>query len=77
MKKTRALLLACACLLTFAASRPAKSDDCIVVYFCQDCPISPTPPPPPWQRLCHERVCNGFAEFIACGDCTTHCIPPG
>jgi hypothetical protein len=73
MKKTRVLLLACAFLLTVAATRPAKSDDCLIGYFCQNCPVTPTPE----QRLCRELICNGVVRSIICGDCTPRCILPG
>jgi len=75
MKKTRVLLLACACLLTLAAARPAKSDACLTGYFCQDCSSGPAPE----QRLCKKTICNGVVVAVLCSSqCTTNCIlPPG
>jgi len=72
MKKTRVLLLACACLLTFAASRPAQSADCLTGYFCANCPATPVPE----KRLCKETICNGVVVGVICGDCSTRCILP-
>ena len=77
MKKTKVLLLACACLLTLVASRPARSasTNCLTGYFCQNCPATPVPE----QRLCKETICNGVVVAVLCSDqCTTRCIlPPG
>jgi hypothetical protein len=74
-KRTRALLLACAFLLTFAATRPAKSDDCINGYFCADCNIAY---PIPEKRLCREVICNGIVASVSCDPCAIRCIlPPG
>jgi hypothetical protein len=75
MKKPRALLLICAFLLTVAATRPAKSDDCIIGYFCaDDCIATPIPE----KRLCREVICNGVAVSVSCDPCAVRCIlPPG
>ncbi|HEV7508627.1 MAG TPA: hypothetical protein VGS07_27355 [Thermoanaerobaculia bacterium] len=75
MKKTRVLLLACASLLTLAATRPAKSDDCLTGYFCANCDIAT---PVPEKRLCKETICNGVAVLVSCDPCSIRCIlPPG
>jgi hypothetical protein len=74
MKKSRALLLTCAFLLTVAAARPAKSADCINGYFCADCTGTPVPE----KQLCKEVICNGIVVSVSCGACSTRCIlPPG
>ena len=74
MKKTRVLLLACACLLAVAATRPAKSADCLTGYFCANCVATPVPE----KRLCKETICNGVVVSVLCGQCSTSCIlPPG
>jgi hypothetical protein len=75
MKKPRALLLTCAFLLTVAATRPAKSEDCITRYFCDDCDIVT---PVPEKRLCREVICNGIGVSVSCDPCAIRCIlPPG
>lgn len=75
MKRIRVLLLGCAFLLTIAAARPAKSDDCIIRYSCaDDCIATPIPE----KRLCKETICNGIVSSISCDPCSIHCIlPPG
>jgi hypothetical protein len=73
-KRARVLLLACAFLLTFAVTRPAKSDDCIIGYFCANCIATPVPE----KELCREVICNGVVTSVSCGACSTRCIlPPG
>jgi hypothetical protein len=68
MKKTRALLLACACLLTVVATRPAKSDSCSVFHRCEPCNISGT-------HLCTFTVC-GTITSVSCVACSGECILP-
>jgi hypothetical protein len=71
MKMTRAMLLACAFLLSAAAATlPAKSDACFIYGFCKNC-ISPTPKAQP----CTVVTC-GTRTSETCGTCVDHCVPP-
>ena len=71
MKKTRALLLASAFLLTaVAAVRPAKSDACFIFGMCKTCNTST-----PKAQPCTVVVC-GTHRTENCGTCVTNCVPP-
>jgi hypothetical protein len=71
MKKTKALLLACAFLLTAAAmTGPAKSDACFIFGTCKACNT-----PTPQSKPCRVVVC-GTQRTETCGTCTTNCVPP-
>jgi len=69
MKKTRALLLASAFLLTVAAGRPAKSDSCQIFRRCEDCPDQQG------THLCTFTVC-GTTTTVSCLACAGECILP-
>ncbi|HEX4963726.1 MAG TPA: hypothetical protein VF173_23065 [Thermoanaerobaculia bacterium] len=71
MKTTKALLLACAFLLTAAAAtRPAQSDACFLFGMCKAC-TTPTPTAQP----CTVVIC-GTHRTENCGSCVTNCVPP-
>lgn len=69
MKRTRALLIACAFLLTTAAARPAKSDSCQFFHRCEVCPDHQG------THLCTITVC-GMTTSISCLACSGECILP-
>ena len=68
MKK--ALLLACAFLLTLVATRPAKSDSCQTFRRCEDCSNHQG------THLCTFTVC-GTTTTVSCLPCSGECILPG
>ncbi|HEX4959465.1 MAG TPA: hypothetical protein VF173_01405 [Thermoanaerobaculia bacterium] len=71
MKKTRAFLLACACLLiAAAATRPAKSDSCQFFHMCEPCSNHQG------THLCTITVC-GMTTSVSCLACSGECILPG
>jgi hypothetical protein len=71
MKMTRTLLLACAFLLTAAATTlPVKSDACFLFGMCKACNT-----PTPKSKPCTVVVC-GTQRTENCGTCVTNCVPP-
>ena len=70
MKKTRALLLTCAFLLTAAAAtRPAKPDSCQFFRRCEDCSNHQG------THLCTFTVC-GSVTSVSCLACSPECVVP-
>jgi hypothetical protein len=70
MKKTKALLLACAFLLTAAAAtRPAKSDSCQFFHMCETCSNHQG------VHLCTITVC-GTVTSVSCLACSGECVVP-
>jgi hypothetical protein len=69
MKRTRALLIACAFLLTAAAARPAKSDTCQYFRACEDCPNQQG------VHLCTFKTC-GTVVVVSCAPCSGECFLP-